>query len=58
MEIFISEKCINCGACNQIYDEVFDMTKYGATPNNDRILDEDKCLEAVFNCPVDAIYIK
>ena len=58
MEIFISDKCINCGACNQIYDEVFDMTKYGAIPKNNRIVDEEKCLEAVFRCPVDAIYLR
>ena len=58
MKLYITNNCINCGACNQIYNEVFDMTKHGAVPNNEKILNEEKCYDAIFFCPVVAIHIQ
>jgi ferredoxin len=55
------EVCIGCGLCVDICPEVFvmdDETNVAKTPL-DRVPAEakDKCLDAVKNCPVEAIVV-
>lgn len=58
------EKCISCGACTAIANEVFAFNDegYAETNKEKNILDnmdenlKNDCIDALEGCPVDAIY--
>ena len=53
------EKCIGCGACAAICDDVFEINDEGfAVAKDDEITDEDvkeNAISALEGCPTDAI---
>ncbi|MCI1273758.1 MAG: ferredoxin [Clostridiaceae bacterium] len=56
MFIRVLKSCIGCGICSQINPEVFELYKNYATVNRDKIEgNEESCIDAALNCPVDAI---
>ena len=58
MNISVSTKRIGCGICSMINPEVFDITGNFAVVNPYYIAgNEEKCIDALFECPVNAIKI-
>lgn len=60
MELYITNKCILCGACNQINNSIFNITNNGAIPNNEKINfnNVNDCYDAIYFCPANAIHEK
>ncbi len=58
MRVSISNKCIGCGACSTISPEVFEIYRNSAVADADKICgNEESCIDAALNCPVNAIKI-
>lgn len=54
------DKCIGCGMCINIAPEVFELDTDGLAHSKENVGDEfkDKGMEALENCPTDAITYK
>lgn len=58
MNISISSKCIGCGACSIINPEVFEINNNFAVVNPNFVCgNEESCIDAAIECPVNAINI-
>lgn len=59
MHISISNNCIGCGACSTISPEVFEIYKDTAIADPEKVYgNEESCIDAAINCPVNAINIE
>ncbi len=59
MNIFITNNCINCGACVQVNSTIFEITKNGVIYNKEKYTEEfsDDLYDAIYSCPVNAIHL-
>ncbi len=58
MHVSISNNCVGCGACSAINPEVFEINRNFAVVNHDFVIgNEDSCIDAAIECPVNAINI-
>lgn len=55
------DDCISCGACEGVYDDVFQLDDEGISTVNEKNLidaDKDKVKEAAASCPTSAINVE
>lgn len=58
MNLTISDKCVGCGACSAINPDIFEFYNNSVTVNQEFVdYHEDDCIDAVLNCPVNAISV-
>lgn len=59
MWVSVSNNCVGCGACSTISPEVFEIYKNSAIADQTKVCgNEERCIDAAINCPVNAISIE